>query len=261
MADVSNDEQKYRLRAGSFGQISRLYDEVRPDYPEELINDVISISGIRPHDKILEIGIGTGKATRPFAERGFEITGIDISGEQISIAKRNLSGFSNISYLVSSFESAEIPLSYDLVISAQAFHFIKPGIGYEKVHRCLKDEGYLALFSNFPARDELEQEVRRLFLKYCRGFPGGEYGTLRKLQERFKGSGFFMPVEKRTYSRNIEYSRDNYLGFIESMSWVSTLSQESKSLLFRDLENLLKDAKNLRVPIESILHIAKKKSG
>ena len=41
--------------------------------------------------KVLEIGTGTGKATRPFAERGYHITAIDISEDQIDLARRNLS--------------------------------------------------------------------------------------------------------------------------------------------------------------------------
>ena len=39
-----------------FDQIVKDYDEVRPDYPNKLIEDIISISGIPEDGKILEIG-------------------------------------------------------------------------------------------------------------------------------------------------------------------------------------------------------------
>ena len=56
-----------------FDQAALDYDEVRPGYPEELIEDVISISAIPKDGRILEIGCGTGQATIPFAKRGYSI--------------------------------------------------------------------------------------------------------------------------------------------------------------------------------------------
>jgi len=41
-----------------FDQAALDYDEVRPGYPEELIEDVISISDISKDGRILEIGCG-----------------------------------------------------------------------------------------------------------------------------------------------------------------------------------------------------------
>ena len=52
----------------TFNTASTLYEEIRPGYPEKLIEDVLDISGIENNSRILEVGCGTGKATRPFAE-------------------------------------------------------------------------------------------------------------------------------------------------------------------------------------------------
>ncbi len=175
----------------SFGKLSGTYDEVRPDYPKELVNDVIVISGVLSGGRILEIGTGTGKATRPFAERGYEITALDISEEQMAIAQRNLSQFSIIKYIVSAFEQTDLPAnSFDLVFAAQTFHWIDPEIGYKKAREVLKEKGYLAFFSNFQARNaEIEQQVRKLYTKHCPDCPGAdEYGTLRTLQSQINTS-------------------------------------------------------------------------
>ncbi len=61
-----------------FDQAARDYDEVRPGYPQELIEDIISISAIPEDGRILEIGCGTGQATIPFAKRGYSMTCLDI---------------------------------------------------------------------------------------------------------------------------------------------------------------------------------------
>jgi SAM-dependent methyltransferase len=62
-------EERNRLRA-TFDRVAPLYDEARPTYPEELFDDVVSLSGIPPGGRILEIGCGTGQATVLFARRG-----------------------------------------------------------------------------------------------------------------------------------------------------------------------------------------------
>jgi ubiquinone/menaquinone biosynthesis C-methylase UbiE len=62
-------EERNRLRA-TFDQVAPLYDEAHPTYPEELFDDVVSLSGIPPGGRILEIGCGTGQATVLFARRG-----------------------------------------------------------------------------------------------------------------------------------------------------------------------------------------------
>ena len=57
----------------TFNNVAELYDEVRPGYPEALIEDALTLSEIPPDGRILEIGCGTGKATLPFARRGYAI--------------------------------------------------------------------------------------------------------------------------------------------------------------------------------------------
>ena len=54
----------------TFDDIAGLYDRHRPRYPERLFDDLLSLSGITPSERILEIGSGTGQATLPLARRG-----------------------------------------------------------------------------------------------------------------------------------------------------------------------------------------------
>src|SRR5215210_5494927 len=63
-------EERDGLRT-TFDEAASLYDEVRPGYPEDLFDDIVSLSGIPSGGRILEIGCGTGQATVPFALRGY----------------------------------------------------------------------------------------------------------------------------------------------------------------------------------------------
>src|ERR687889_1666147 len=81
--------ERNRLRT-TFDEAASLYDEVRPGYPEELFDDVVSLSGIPPAGRILEIGCGTGQATVPFARRGYRILCIELGENLATVTRRNL---------------------------------------------------------------------------------------------------------------------------------------------------------------------------
>src|SRR5215210_6934691 len=81
--------ERDRLRT-TFDSAASLYDEVRPGYPEDLFDDVVSLSRIPPAGRILEIGCGTGQATVPFARRGHHILCIELGENLAAVARRNL---------------------------------------------------------------------------------------------------------------------------------------------------------------------------
>jgi len=62
-------DERNRLRT-TYDEAALLYDEARLGYPEAIFDDVVSLSGIPPAGRILEVGCGTGQATVPFARRG-----------------------------------------------------------------------------------------------------------------------------------------------------------------------------------------------
>src|SRR5690242_3254327 len=63
-------------RAQSFGAAARDYHRFRPGYPPELA-DLVLAHADGPVVRALEIGAGTGKATRLFAERGVHVTAVE----------------------------------------------------------------------------------------------------------------------------------------------------------------------------------------
>src|SRR5215210_6779159 len=136
MADDRN-----RLRT-TFDEAASLYDEVRPGYPEELFDEVVSLSGIPAGGRILEIGCGTGQATVPFARRGYRILCIELGENMAAVARRNLEGYPQTKVLTGAFE--EWPLqdeAFDVAISATAFHWLNPATAYPKVAGALRDGG------------------------------------------------------------------------------------------------------------------------
>src|SRR4029079_16021192 len=56
-----------------FDEDAERYDRARPGYPAELFADLAALTGLRPGDRVLEVGPGTGQATVPLAKRGYRV--------------------------------------------------------------------------------------------------------------------------------------------------------------------------------------------
>jgi ubiquinone/menaquinone biosynthesis C-methylase UbiE len=63
---VREDGERERLRE-TFDRTAGRYHRARPDYPEALYNDLVTMAGLEPGDRLVEVGCATGKATLPLA--------------------------------------------------------------------------------------------------------------------------------------------------------------------------------------------------
>ena len=225
-----------------FNTAATLYDEVRPGYPEKLIQDVVDLSGLSDHSKILEIGCGTGKATRPFAERGYEMVCLDIGADLIAVAKGKLKVFPNVSFVEHAFEAWEPDGKFDLIISATAFHWVDPKVRYLKASEVLQSKGFLAVFSNQHVRKDegFFAESQSLYDKY---YP--PLTTNRPTHAtNFPGVEAFQDPIKRVYPWTQTYSSEQYIKLLNTYSDHIALPDENRHLLFEGIANLIETKYN-----------------
>jgi len=152
----------------TFNQDEVNYDRCRPTYPPALFDTVLQAVG-RPASA-LEIGIGTGQATRPFLEAGYRVTAIDIGRRMADFSRQKYEAFPGFQVFCTSFEDFHPKEPFDLIYAATAFHWIPQEAGYPKALKLLRPDGTLALFWNHPyvnrADDPLHQEIARAYQKY-----------------------------------------------------------------------------------------------
>jgi SAM-dependent methyltransferase len=144
MQPVSDEDRSERR---FFDDAAETYDRARQEYPPELFGALVELSGVPEGGRILEIGPGTGKATRPMAERGYAITAVELGASLASVARRNLALFPNVEILVAGFE--DWPLTkepFDLVMAATAWHWLDQKPAIQKAARALRPGGALAIF-------------------------------------------------------------------------------------------------------------------
>jgi SAM-dependent methyltransferase len=141
-------EERNRLRA-TFDRVAPLYDRARPCYPEALFDDVVSLSGVPPGGRILEIGCGTGQATVPLARRGYRILCVELGENLAAAARRKLAVYPQVEVRTGAFENWPIEEgAFDLAVSAEAFHWLDQAIAYRKIALALRPGGAIALFWN-----------------------------------------------------------------------------------------------------------------
>lgn len=138
-----------RRQKTTFDAVAALYDRRRPSYPASLVADVIALSGIGPEGHILEIGCGTGKATLPFARRGYRMLCLELGENLAKVAAANLAPYPQVTVQQVAFEAWPLQAAaFDLVLSAQAFHWLDPALRLVKSAAALRPSGTLALFWN-----------------------------------------------------------------------------------------------------------------
>ncbi|HUB76697.1 MAG TPA: class I SAM-dependent methyltransferase [Solirubrobacteraceae bacterium] len=136
-------------RRTAFGPIADLYEEARPSYPPALVADVLAYAGAGEGDRLLEIGAGTGKATRLFAAGGLQVVALEPSPAMAEVARRECAELANVTLIESTFEAWRAPPgAFRLVMAAQAWHWVDPAVGYARARVALGAGGALALFWN-----------------------------------------------------------------------------------------------------------------
>jgi SAM-dependent methyltransferase len=260
--------EKIYLRT-TFDQDAPLYDEVRPGYPNALFEDIIKFSKIPEDGRILEIGCGTAQATLPFAERGYAIHCIELGANMAAIAKQKLSAYPMVQVSVSNFE--EYPLeerTFDLVISATAFHWIDPEVGYRKAAEVLKPDGTLALYWNKPVQTQVSADYfqsiqnvyERVVPEMAKRFPGLPHPDTipTPIKDEIDRSRMFGEVAVLKYRWETEYTAQAYIQLLNTYSDHIALEKETRAELFDGIENLIETKFDGRIVKEhvSILYLA-----
>ena len=227
---------KTDLRA-TFNAAAPLYDEVRPGYPEALISDILDLSGIEKCDTILEVGCGTGKATRPFAERGYAMVCLDIGSDLIAVAKERLKPFPHVSYVETTFEEWTPDRQFNLIISATAFHWVNPKVSYLRAAAALAPHGSLAIFSNrhIKKEDGFFAEVQDLYARYYFRQPVKPHNPPQSLP----GISAFQPAIQRVYPWTHTYSSTEYIKLLSTYSDHIALPDRNRRLLFEGVAHLI----------------------
>lgn len=250
----------------TFDTVADYYDAYRPGYPDALIETIVAETGITANSKILEIGSGTGKATRLFARRGFSIVCVEPGKNLVAVAAQKLKE-DRVEFEIARFEEwRERADEFDLAISAQAFHWIPKEIGYAKAARALKSDGYLALFWNrYPALDsEVARDLDRVYKERAPDLStpldSSVDDLIKRVETRINESGAFGRVQVRTFPWSARYDTTQYLGLLNTYSDHLILAPPIRQPLFDGVAQVIdRHGGFIERPYIAVLFVAQKR--
>ena len=137
-----------RSRAESFGAVAAQYDRVRPSYPPALVDALLadgagSVLAVAPQRA--RRGLRDGHRGRPAPRSWRAVLGVEVDARMAALARAK-----GLEVEVGRFEEWD-PRGrrFDLVTSAQAWHWIDPRAGAVRAAQALRAGGLLGLFWNY----------------------------------------------------------------------------------------------------------------
>lgn len=127
-----------------FGSDPAAYDAARPGHAERVYEVLIERCSLVPGTAVLEVGPGTGQATRRLLELGADpLVAIEPDPALASYLEESLSGRVHVRTVT--LEAAHLPAdSFDLATAASSFHWVEEEAGLAKVFASLRPGGWVA---------------------------------------------------------------------------------------------------------------------
>ena len=181
--------------------------------------------------RAVDAGCGTGRAAVLLAACGVTGVGVEPDRAMAEVARRNLAAFSSWRVDVADFEDWRADEPFDLVTSAQAWHWIDPERGTRTLEEILQPGGWLAIF-----RHDWEPEdtpVRRAIdAAYAQHDPSTSASTrTSSLDEPLAhGARFGHPI-RREYVWSATYTSHEWIELIGTTSDHRVLPEAQRSSL------------------------------
>ena len=234
------------------------YARNRIGYSNELF-DTIAQFGLRRGATILDVGCGTGLASAPFISNGFPVTGVDSSDAMLAKAKESAP---QATFMKGEAEALPFPNErFDVVISAQTFHWIDRTRALAEAHRVMRPGGMIAVWWKHLMGQDPVKRLRDDTLTAI-GKQPKESGLPAGFKEFYASP--FVDQLLRVIPWRTTVSLDTYMGYERSRCQVRQTLGDSAELYYGELEARMRERfghDNPSIPLSYVqyLYLAKKR--
>jgi ubiquinone/menaquinone biosynthesis C-methylase UbiE len=143
-----------------FNRMADVYD-ARPPYPPALIDAIVALA---PGPRIADLGAGIGHLALPLAERGFDVVAVEPAQAMLDVLRRSADARRiRLTPLHAMAEALPFEaMRFDLVLIADALHFIDHERAATEIRRVLAPRGSLALVTSAFAPTPFMNDLRML---------------------------------------------------------------------------------------------------
>ena len=249
-------------RALSFGAVAAAYERFRPGYPAELADRVLAYAQ-RPIRTALEIGAGTGKATRAFTGRGIRITAAEPDPAMMAELREHVPV--GVITVRAAFEDLQLTEAYGLVFAAAALHWTESAGRWPRMAALLEPGG---VFASFGGQTHLTDRAVREAVRAARApfVPDDEVpspdGTPPDSPMQWPGtelqrSGWFADVQQALVKRRLTMSAGDYVGHLSTVSAYLQLETSQLEQVLSEIMRVLPEQVNVTADIT--LHLARRR--
>ncbi len=200
--------------AESFGSDAHRYERTRPGYPDAIVRRILDAT---PGRDVLDVGCGTGIAARQFRLAGCRVLGVEPDERMAELARQ-----SGLEVEVTTFGNWDpAGRAFDMVIAAQAWHWIDPLAGAAKAAQALEQGEHFAAFWNaFQPPDQLGEAFADVYRRVQTGLPfnpwansalAGYQTMCDKAADGLRQSGQFNEPERWQFDWDRPYGHDQWL--------------------------------------------------
>ncbi|WP_394437140.1 class I SAM-dependent methyltransferase [Streptomyces sp. SGAir0957] len=242
--------------------MAEAYERFRPGYPAELFDVVTAYAG-RPLRTALEIGAGTGKATRLFAGRGIMVTATDPDPAMLAELRRHVPA--NVTTAQAAFEELRPAERYGLVYATAALHWTNPEGRWPRAAALLEPGGVFAsCVGPFrladPAVEEAVRAARAPFLASDEipspdGTPPGE--EMQWPGTELQRAEWFTDERQCVIERRMTLSAHDYVGHLSTVSAYRVLPTAEREQAVRQVMRVLPDSVVMTADIT--VHLARRR--
>ena len=250
-----------------YSPAAEAYHQVRPRYPQALIDRVIEIAQLSADSTLLEVGCGSAIATPAFAALGCRMVCVEPNPDFYRLAQKTCESYPKVELQNCAFEEWELaPGKFDAVLAASSFHWISPEIGYPKAAAALRPQGHLILLWNkeLQPRNEIYQQLSEVYQTHAptldRPYEDSatQVAILNELGQMAIESGHFKDMVSGQMQVEVEYSIDQYLLLLNTYSPHLKLEPSQKERLFAELRQKLEQNGNtIQLSYMSVFQIAR----
>lgn len=196
---IMDDEEKYySLTKKAFGILAPFYDIVTAPL-SRLRGKVVDFIGAEKGSRILDVATGTGKQAFAFAEKGYDVTGIDISEAMLKVANKK-NRYKNVKFQVA--DATNLPFvgnSFDVSCISFALHDMPLNIrekALKEMARVTRPEGTIVIVDYALPRNRFG---RFLIYHFIRLYERHYYSRFIRsdIEELLKKSGIEIKEELR----------------------------------------------------------------
>ncbi|MBB4927929.1 class I SAM-dependent methyltransferase [Kitasatospora kifunensis] len=228
----------------------------------ELFDLVMAYAG-HPVRTALEIGAGTGKATRLFAQRGVTVAASEPDGAMLAeLCKQVPAGVTTVQ---ATFEDLRLGERYGLVYAAASLHWTNPEGRWSRMAALLEPGGVFASFGGpvelaDPAVREAVRTARAPFLESDDipspdGTPPGH--DMQWPGTELQRSEWFTDVQQSVVERRLTMSARDYVGHLSTISAYLVLPASEQEQVFGQIMRVLPET--VEIAADITVHLARRR--